>query len=282
MEIEKVRADFARRIASKAGLPQDGEIAAAFAEIPREDFIAPPPWRVFDENDSALFPVRNPEVLYQDSVVQLKRETGINNGQPSLHALCFGALRIRKGETAIHVGAGMGYYTAILAKLVGEEGHVDAYEIEHDLAEAATKNLSRLPQVRVHASSGTEGPLPECDVLYVSAGATSPLDVWLNALKRCGRLLFPLTPDEGTGGMLLVTRVEGDQFAARFLCEVKFIGCVGARDEVVARRLHEAFARGRVEKVRSLRRDNSPEESAWFSGDGWWLSTSEPSRTESA
>ena len=47
--------------------------------------------------------------------------------------------------------------------------------------------------VTVH--SATRGrALPPCDVIYVSAAATAPLDNWLDALRPGGRLLFPLTP----------------------------------------------------------------------------------------
>jgi len=58
------------------------------------------------------------------------------------------------------VGAGTGYYTAILAMLVGAGGHVDAYEIEADLAARAAANLSSLPQVSVHAQSALQPNLP--------------------------------------------------------------------------------------------------------------------------
>ena len=131
-----------------------------------------------------------------------------------------------------------------------------------------------MPWVRIHAASGTVGPLPECDVLYVSAGATAPLDVWLDALRMGGRLLFPLTPNEGFGAMLLVTR-RAEGYAARFLCGAKFVGCVGARNAAMEPKLAECFSRGHTSEVRSLRRDNTPDETAWCVADGWWLSSAE-------
>jgi protein-L-isoaspartate(D-aspartate) O-methyltransferase len=169
----------------------------------------------------------------------------------------------------------------LLAYLAGETGSVTAYECESDLAERAAQNLSHLSNVRVHTRSGSEGPLPESDVIYVNAGATTPLSVWLDALRPKGRLLFPLTPSEGPGGapgvgaMLLVTRTseDSDRFDARFVCQAAFVPCLGARDADTGDKLTGAFKRGDFRSVRSLRRNSSPDESAWVAAESWWLST---------
>ena len=52
-------------------------------------------------------------------LVAIDAERGINNGQPSLHAQSIAALELKEGETVVQIGAGAGYYTAILAELVG-------------------------------------------------------------------------------------------------------------------------------------------------------------------
>jgi protein-L-isoaspartate(D-aspartate) O-methyltransferase len=206
-------------------------------------------------------------------VVSLGGDGPFNNGQPTLHAFCLAVLGLKKGERIVHVGAGTGYYTTLLAKLVGENGVVHAYEIEPKFARRAKDNLAEFPNVEVHARSGTEGPLPECDVLYVNAGATGPLECWLDALRPKGRLLFPMTPEDGAGAMLLITKQEDGSFAAKFLLQAQFVPCVGARDEDVARRLSEAFRHGGWAKVKSLHRNDAVDECCWFAGDGWWLST---------
>ena len=271
MELEEQRAAFGRKMAACVGQGDQSAIAAVFASTPREKFLGPPPWRLFGEREDGGEVVDDPALLYQDVLVQLKGSAAINNGQPSLHAMCLAGLHVRPGETVVHVGAGTGYYTAMLGKLVGSEGRVEAYEIESDLAWRAAENLREMTRVRIHVGSGTAGPLPECDVLYVSAGATSPLGMWLDALRIGGRLLFPLTPDEGYGGMLLVTRLA-EGYRARFLCGAKFVGCAGARDAKDEMRVAECFRRGDAGKVRSLWRDSEPDETAWCVGNGWWLS----------
>jgi protein-L-isoaspartate(D-aspartate) O-methyltransferase len=271
--IQAHRSFFANLITANAGLPQGSELAAAFSSTPRENFVGPPPWRVFTRGGYVETISDDPAVLYQDFVVSLGSRESLNNGQPSLHALCIATLAPKKGERVVHVGAGSGYYTTLLAKLVGETGFVDAYEIEPDLAERAKNNLADFPWVNVHLQSGAEPPLPDCDVLYVNAGATHPLAVWLDALRPNGRLAFPLIPAEGFGAMLLITRQQDNSYAARFLLQVQFVPCIGARDEPTARKLTKAFRSRNWIKVKSLHRNDHPDNTCWSSGPGWWLST---------
>jgi protein-L-isoaspartate(D-aspartate) O-methyltransferase len=275
--LQALRTSYANHIAALAGLApgtgRAGEIAAALASIPRERFLGPPPWRIVSPAGHTLGTSDDPAALYQDVLVPLGAARGLNNGQPSLHALCLNALAPNKGESVVHVGAGTGYYTAVLAMLVGEAGRVDAYEIEPDLAERAAENLAGFPSVAVHGRSGAEAPLPACDVLYVNASAAEPLAVWLDALNPEGRLLFPLAPEDEPGQMLLVTRKTDALYAARFLCGVQFVPCAGAQDPKAARILSEAFRKGHWNQVKWLHRDDLPDDSCWCAGRGWWLST---------
>ncbi len=94
---------------------------------------------------------------------------------------------------------------------------------------------------------------------------------WLDALRPNGRLLFPLTPTDGPGGMpgaggiFLITRTLNERFDARLVCPIMIIPCAGARDEETASKLSEAFKRGDSRHVRSLRRNTPPEETYWLS-----------------
>ncbi len=276
LETERLRAcraAFARRVTAHAGIPAGSAIEAAFAAIPRERFVGPPPWEM--PSSMGLFHTTSddPAVLYQDVPVPLGCGWGLNTGQPSLHALCLHALGLREGDAVVHVGAGTGYYTTVLARLVGEVGRVDAYEIEPEAARRAQANLIDFKQVAVHCRSGAVGPLPPCDALYVNAAAAEPLAVWLDALRPQGRLLFPLAPEDGSGQMLLVTRTADGPWAARFLCGVQFVPCAGAQDPQAARALSAALRQGNWSQVRWLHRNDQPDESCWCAGRGWWLGT---------
>jgi len=267
------RQAYAAEVTRRAGV-RDPRIEKAFAEIPREDFAGPPPWRV---GSGGLYGSRSdddPASLYEDILIAIDAGRGINNGQPSLHALCIDALGVKEGETVVHVGAGAGYYTAILAHLVGPTGRVIAYEIQPDIAERARANLMGFPQAEVRARSGVDEAPPKADCIYVNAAATHPVRAWLEALKVAGRLLFPLQAAHSSGDMLLITRpAEGEAWPARFLCGVVFIACLGAQDISAGRRLDEAFRRGGAGRVHSLRFGAAPAGTTWLQGDGWALST---------
>jgi protein-L-isoaspartate(D-aspartate) O-methyltransferase len=130
-------------------------------------------------------------------------------------------------EKIVHIGAGTGYYTAILAELTGKSGTVLAYEIEQDLAQRAATNLSSWTNVSVIHQSGSDGTLPVSDVVYVSAGATHVLDTWLDALRPNGRLLFPLTPTEVPMVRLLRWNASGDApWGDQIQCKIYLFCCV--------------------------------------------------------
>jgi protein-L-isoaspartate(D-aspartate) O-methyltransferase len=276
--LEAHRHFYADLVTTAAGAAKNERLKYALASTPRERFVGAGPWKVFAGGNYVETPTDDPAFLYQDVVVALAPERRINNGQPVLHATNLAALNVKQGEKVLHIGAGTGYYTAVLARLTGETGTVVAYEIEHDLAQNAIQNLGDFSNATVQNRSGSEAPLPVCDVIYVNAAATAPLNVWLDALQLNGRLLFPLTPADGpggmpgTGGMLLITRNDTGRFDARFVCPTMFVSCVGARDEETAQKLSVALKRGDFRSVRSLRRNSQPDETCWCAGNGWWLS----------
>ncbi|MFN7433932.1 MAG: protein-L-isoaspartate O-methyltransferase family protein [Betaproteobacteria bacterium] len=254
----------------------DARLIDAFAAVPREDFVGKGPWSVFVGSGYLTTISDEPKVLYQDVLIGLATDRKINNGQPTLHARCLAAASPKAGETVVHVGAGTGYYTAVLAALVGPTGRVLAFERETDLAERAASNLRPLSNVRVSAESATEASIPPCDLIYVNAGATHPPAAWLDALSVGGRLVFPLTPNDGFGAMLKVVRESPTTFSASAVTRVAFIPCIGARDDAASASLTRALERQSLKEVRSLRRGTPPDETAWCAGSGWWLSTADP------
>ena len=141
----------------------------------------------------------------------------LNNGQPSLWAFVFDKLNVVPGDRVLHLGCGMGYYTAVLAELAGRQGVVSAIEIDEPLAERAREALAPWPQVTVANGDGAKGSFSKSDVVVASAGATHPMPAWLDCLKPEGRLVFPMTTANKSGAMLLVRRRAGDDFEARFL-----------------------------------------------------------------
>jgi protein-L-isoaspartate(D-aspartate) O-methyltransferase len=273
--LQDFRDFYARYVVASAGSSSE-HLIRAFATVPRENFVGPGPWQVFAGSGYLPTLSDDPSLLYHDILIGLLPEKGINNGQPSLHAKCLAAAAPAPGETVVHIGAGSGYYTALLAHLVGPSGRVDAFEVEPALADRARTALKELANVEVHCASAAAVDLPSADVVYVNAGVTHIPAPWLDALTIGGRLVVPLTPEEGFGGMLLAVQVAPGRYAASILARVSFIPCSAARIDGQARALASAFEPCSFKAVRSLHRDAAPDQSAWYVGDGWWLSTAEP------
>lgn len=254
-------------------------VEAAFAAVPREKFVGDGPWRLkslWNMADYWTTDDADPKHVYHDVLIALDERLGLNNGQPSLWAFLIDRLGVAAGEQVLHLGSGTGYYTAILAELAGAQGRVTAFEIEPSMAERARMALARWPQIVLVHGDGANGPFSPADVIVASAGATHPLPTWIEALNPGGRLLFPMTVTRGPGGMLLVTRRNGDEFSAQFLCAAAFYEFSGARDAEISGRLEQAFTRDRGAGVKSLRRDpHAEEETCWLHGDGWCLSRRE-------
>ncbi len=249
----------------------------AFAAVPREPFAGPGPWSLMGTVlDYVTTPDDDPVFIYQDVLIALDASRGLNIGSPSAHATWLKAVDVQPGEAVLQVGAGTGYFSAIIAELVGPEGHVHAYEIDAGLAARAAENLKDWPQVDVQARSGIAEDLPRADVVYVCAGITQPSWSWIDALLPGGRLLFPLQPVEGLGGMLMIKRPRhGLHYSAKFLSRARFIGCEGLQDPESDTHLAQAFTRDWAQ-VKSFRIDEPQDASCWFAGDGWWLSTAAP------
>lgn len=273
--LEALRRFYAGLITRRADVT-DPRVIDAFASVPRESFLGPGPWQIRVPGGYISTETDDAAVLYQDILVGLMPEKGLNNGEPSLHARCIGAVCPQPGEMVIHIGSGTGYYTAVLAQLVGDSGVVHAIEIEPELARRAAENLSGHPHVTVHARSGLDGPLPTAHVIYVSAGLTHVPPSWLDALAPGGRLVLPLTPTSRLGCMLMVSRVGETSYAASVLSACDFVPCVGGHEKKDSQSCAEALEVRAPDEVRSLRRGVTPDETAWYIGDGWWLSTAFP------
>jgi protein-L-isoaspartate(D-aspartate) O-methyltransferase len=131
--LQAVRNFYARLVVGTAG-STDQRLISAFASVEREHYVGKRPWPIWVGSGYLVAPSDDPAFLYQDFLVGLSTDRKINNGQPSLHARCLSAVAPAEGESVVHIGAGTGYYTAILATSVGSSGKVIAYEVEADLS----------------------------------------------------------------------------------------------------------------------------------------------------
>ena len=188
----------------------------------------------------------------------------------------FDQLNIKPGQTILQVGAGTGYFTAILAELVGKTGRVIAYEIDEALALRAKRNLSGYEQVEVFAGDATQSKdLRALDVVIVFAGATHVPEQWLKQLAPRGQIVLPFTTAAKWGFMLHLVR-DGDRFPVRPLFQCGFYHCDGARHEAEEAALANALRRcgGMPDTLGEyyLRREGDQITNAWLTTDTYWIS----------
>ncbi|MGE0613880.1 MAG: protein-L-isoaspartate O-methyltransferase [Hyphomicrobiales bacterium] len=269
--LDEAREAYAHDLARRSRAT-DPRVERMFELVPREAFLPPGPWLISGEGRLVETPDADPVHLYRNALVVLDHEKGINNGEPLLHAMWMVAAAPQPGETVTHIGAGAGYYTAILSMLVLPGGRVQAYEIDPALAAAARQNLQPFDNVAVLERDAVEADLEPSDLIYVNAGVVAPPAAWLRALQLGGRLIFPWRPSEQVGLTVMVTRGKRG-FAAQALGGAWFIACAGASDRATAIRTPTSAEANSVRGV-VLAENAAPDRTAvavypelWFSSE---------------
>lgn len=288
-----VRRRYARKIQRKAHL-HSKLLVSAFAETPREHYLGPPPWKILTLKGYRSPRTTHPRHLYDDVLVGILPERLLNNGMPSGLAMWFDALGVKRNERVVHIGCGTGYYTAILAHVVGPGGHVRAFEIDPELAARASRNLAHLRQVEViHGDGAALDPGP-ADAIFVNAGANYPAPIWLDAIPVKGRLMFPLISTArvrhpniapwrarrypqfhsfGMGGMMLLVTRETSRLSVKVISSVGIFPCIGAIERQADKRAAASLQRLDYDSITTLRRDpHNQDDTCWLHGEGFCFS----------
>jgi len=110
------------------------------------------------------------------------------------------ALKIKAGDAVADIGAGTGFYTRRLAKLVGEKGTVYAVEIQQEMLDLLTNKMAELKIHNVKPVLGTvtDPKLPQASVdLILMVDVYHEFDfpyemtaAMCRALKPGGRMVF--------------------------------------------------------------------------------------------
>lgn len=268
--LDEIRGFFAKLMASTSG-STDPRYERIFELVPREAFVQPGPWKIMGaENKYVETPSADPVYLYQNVCVALDAAKGINNGEPMLHARLIGAVAPQAGEAVTHIGAGTGYYSALLSMLVRPNGRLIGFEIEHDLAVAARRNLAPFENASIAIGDATSLEVPPSDLIYVNAGVMAPPEQWLAALRPGGRMILPWRPSQEVALAALVTRVASG-FDLEPLLPAWFIPCVGA--SMAASCTSPDYSSAWRSRSIHLSRDRAPDDSATAIYENVWFST---------
>lgn len=280
---------FAEEIEAVANL-RTPALIDALASVPRERFLRAGPWYVRAESDFGgpprTTPDADPRHVYHNYAIGIDPPRQLFNGAPALIAMSIDALALKPGDRVLHLGAGLGYYSALIAHAVGASGRLVAIEVDEGLALEARENLRAMPWVDVRHGDGTGALGENFDAILINAGVTHPQDTWLDALSADGRMVLPLTvtsPAMGTISKGLMTRVSrpaapagseapadaADAFDMRVMTLVAIYAGIGLRDEAINQQLGAALMRGPFPPLKRLRRDAHDASSAcWVHAPG--------------
>src|SRR5262245_27015564 len=261
-DLDLRRRFFAEELEATTNLRTAG-LVEALATVPREQFLPPGPWLIFGEGDIGggprQTPAADPSRVYHNVSFAIDPSRQLFNGGPSTVARAIDALALNAGERVLHLGCGLGYYTAIIAQTVGPSGHVVAIEVDEALAERARANLSGLSWVETKRGDGREPLVGVFDAILINAGITHAPDSWLDALVAGGRMVLPVTasmPAMGTIGkglMVLLVKNPGGDFSARTLNMVGIYSAVGVRDDSMNAGLGKALMGNPFPRLTRLR-----------------------------
>ncbi|MBN1916071.1 protein-L-isoaspartate O-methyltransferase [Candidatus Dojkabacteria bacterium] len=157
---------------------KEPRIKEAFRTVKREDFV------------------KSEDRFYAYADMALEIGFGQTISQPTVVAQMLQLLNPKLGGKYLDIGAGSGFVSALIGKIVGSEGKVIGLERIQLLAEQARESISRYPEfsnVTIYLKDGSKG-FPEgapYDGIHVGAAYDLIPEELIDQLKIGGKLVVP-------------------------------------------------------------------------------------------
>ncbi|MBB2943274.1 protein-L-isoaspartate(D-aspartate) O-methyltransferase [Actinoplanes lutulentus] len=180
---DKLRAAMVRTLIEE-GTILSGDVAAAFAAVPRHLFVPGEAlWRAYD-----------PQLALLPKTAANGTDTSVVSAA-EVQAAMLEQAQVERGMNVLEVGSG-GYNAALLAELVGPSGQVTSVDIDSGITARAGACLHKTgyDQVRVITADATKllpGQSP-FDRIIVTTAACDIAPAWIDELTPFGRIVVPL------------------------------------------------------------------------------------------
>lgn len=187
---------------------RDERVLAAMERVPRHLFV-PREWQPDAYGDHPL-PIGEGQTI----------------SQPYIVAAMLEALDLRESDTALEIGTGSGYQTALLAELVARVYSVERHAALTQAAEAVLRELG-YRNVDLIVADGSQGwpPAAPYDVITVGAAAPEIPPALIEQLREGGRLVVPVGSQAEQE--LLLVRKENGKTTVRRLEGCRFVPLIG-------------------------------------------------------
>lgn len=163
----------------REGYVKSPEVIAAMEQIPRHEFL-PRDMRGFAHSDTPL---------------------NIGEGQtisaPHMVGMMLELMELKPGQNVLEVGGGSGYHAALIAHIIGREGHIYSVEIIDSLAKQAEKNIriagmhERVTIILGDGSKGLKRFAPFDRITAACSAPSVPLPL-IDQLKDPGIMVIPV------------------------------------------------------------------------------------------
>ena len=159
-------------------------------------------------------------LAYHDAPLPIGFDKTIS--QPFIVAVMTDLLAPLPTDSVLEVGTGLGYQTAILARLAGR---VWSVEVVEELALEAEARLARLgyPNVDIRVGDGSRGWAEHApfDKILVAAAAEVVPPALVEQLRPGGRMVLPLGGEEAQA-LTVLDKDDRDRLSRRQLLPVRF------------------------------------------------------------
>ncbi|MBU2236041.1 protein-L-isoaspartate O-methyltransferase, partial [Patescibacteria group bacterium] len=189
------------------GYLRNPEIINAFYRIKRRDFL--------------------PEKMKEKDTINAPLHIGYGqtNSQPLTVAFMLEVLEPQEGDRILDVGSGSGWQTALLADIVGDNGHVYGIERIAELKDFGEQNARKYNFVNITVThgDGTKGlrAYAPYDKIIVAAAAQEIPQSLIDQLRVGGRLVIPV--GDTTQDIIVLEKLAEDKIKTKSYPGFQFV-----------------------------------------------------------